>query len=249
MERDSLTETRFVAGYQSGRILVLEEIERAYFPSGYSRRNFKVQCECGTVFSATSDNISRMSKNDCQCLKDPLGMSGTRPYQCWYDMVRRCTAEHRPRFEDYGGRGITYCDKWKTFEGFWEDMQEGYSDELSLNRINNNGNYEKANCEWATDSVQVHNRRKRSKTTLKTIGGNYRSRDDSMYARISITVCGVQKDIYLGTFSTEKEIAEAYDFASEILYGDRPNGTIETREIIKTKVKRRLARRGLHDGD
>ncbi len=74
-------------------------------------------------------------------------------------MRRRCTEKKQKSYPDYGGRGITYDEKWFTFEGFWEDMQYGYSDELTLDRINNDGNYCKENCRWATRLEQSRNKR------------------------------------------------------------------------------------------
>lgn len=83
-------------------------------------------------------------------------MSKSRPWYIYSSMKQRCKDKNN---SSYGGRGITYCDKWETFNGFWEDMGKGYKENLSLDRINNNENYCKENCRWVTIEQQANNRR------------------------------------------------------------------------------------------
>lgn len=91
--------------------------------------------------------------------KKTHNMSNTRPYRIWQGMKTRCNNEKEPEYPRYGGKGITYDSKWEVFEGFWEDMQEGYSDDKTLDRINSKGNYEKYNCRWATYEEQNNNKK------------------------------------------------------------------------------------------
>jgi len=86
--------------------------------------------------------------------KTPLPSSGSRPRRIWAGMKNRCKDK---KLKNYGGKGITYDPKWETFAGFWEDMHEGYADNLSIDRIDSNGNYCKANCRWATSKQQMAN--------------------------------------------------------------------------------------------
>lgn len=74
-------------------------------------------------------------------------------------MKGRCNNKNDDRYTDYGGRGIKYDPKWEKFDGFWEDMEEGYADNLSLDRIDVNGDYTKENCRWATSKQQSRNMR------------------------------------------------------------------------------------------
>jgi hypothetical protein len=87
------------------------------------------------------------------------GMSRTRIYHIWLAMNARTSCPKHAEYKNYGGRGIKVCKEWKEFMNFYNDMIEGYKNMLTIDRIDNDGDYCKSNCRWVTKSEQTKNRR------------------------------------------------------------------------------------------
>ena len=87
-------------------------------------------------------------------------MSGTRLYSIWSGLKGRCNNPNDPRYDRYGGRGISVCEEWNTsFQSFYDwAISNGYSEDLTIDRIDNDGNYEPTNCKWSTSKEQCNNR-------------------------------------------------------------------------------------------
>lgn len=92
--------------------------------------------------------------------------TGTKEYRTWTRMKERCFNENFIGFHDYGGRGISVCERWLKFENFFEDMGNSPSTKHSLDRIDNDGNYEPGNCRWATNLQQKANTRRTIHITM-----------------------------------------------------------------------------------
>lgn len=117
-------------------------------------------CFCGKEFKVSLDNLKR-NTNSCGCTRYKYShqMTATRLYYIWSNMIQRCTNSKNKNYHHYGGRGISVCTKWQKFSGFYKDVKLGYKDNLTLERINVNGNYCKQNCRWATIKEQSLNKR------------------------------------------------------------------------------------------
>ncbi|MDD3229176.1 MAG: hypothetical protein PHE09_08145 [Oscillospiraceae bacterium] len=124
-------------------------------------------CECGNTTVVKYGHLKSGAVQSCGCMKkEPkthgLTTDGNRPriYGIWEGMKQRCSNPNVDRYNRYGGRGITVCDEWQEdFKTFYDwAMANGYQDDLTIDRKDNNGNYEPGNCRWVTNADNIRNR-------------------------------------------------------------------------------------------
>jgi hypothetical protein len=158
-----------IAGRRSGKLTVL-----SFAGVGGKRKGaiWLCRCDCGRTKEIAAENIKRGKAKSCGCASNEFrsksltvhGQSRTKggkpsgAWASWNAMISRCTQPSNGQYHDYGGRGISVCERWSNFENFYSDMGDR-PEGMSLDRIDPNGNYGPANCRWSTPKEQTANRR------------------------------------------------------------------------------------------
>lgn len=151
-------------GEKYGRLTVLNRE-----PNGKAHNTrWKCECQCGNIVIVYASSLRSGATQSCGCLwkerATKHNMYGTRIYCIWDGMKSRCYNKNHRAFKNYGGRGIKICDEWLDKENgivnFYNwAVQNGYKDNLSIDRIDVNGNYEPNNCRWVDNKTQSNNKR------------------------------------------------------------------------------------------
>ncbi len=154
-------------GNKYGWLVVVKDL-----PDRKSKRVVLCQCQCGMFVSRWLGMLRATKKrsrvSSCGCARRGAvnkafkhGMSETKEFTAWIGLLGRCDNKNNSRYASYGGRGVTVCDRWReSFTNFYADMGAKPPGAYSLDRIDNDGNYEPGNCRWATDTQQVYNTRR-----------------------------------------------------------------------------------------
>lgn len=165
-----------LTGKTFGRLHVMErdiEYEKEYLKTHKYKCTFwKCKCECGNIKTIYANSLINNKTTSCGCYRKEQrlisnikhGLSHSRIKRIYYNMYERCYNKKNPRYNDYGGRGIKICDEWIDKENglinFYEwAINNGYKDDLTIDRIDVNGNYEPNNCRWLTNLEQQYNKR------------------------------------------------------------------------------------------
>lgn len=150
-------------GDRFGRLTV---IERDYQKSNHDTW-WRCKCDCGNILSVRTSHLIHGKTKSCGCIRierivslnKKHGQSGKSIHNVWMTIIARCDNPRSSIYERYGGRSITYCKEWAEFSVFYEwALANGYKEGLTLDRINNDGNYEPNNCRWVDMKAQSRNR-------------------------------------------------------------------------------------------
>lgn len=200
------------------------------------------KCDCGTIKTVKKAKLISNRTTSCGCRKREVGrthgMSNSCEFKCWTNMKKRCLNKNSKAYKHYGGRGITICKTWRdSFEAFYRDMghkPKGYT----LERVDNNGNYEPGNCKWANRKQQAKNRR-----VARLLTHNNRTENIADWSRITgLSTSAIDYRLKTGmtvseALTTPKSVNRAYISA-----------TLSKKELIELRKNIKRTRDRVRDG-
>lgn len=155
-----------LSGQVFGKLTVLKRIGTTTKRSAL----WKCKCECGRTTAVITRDLNSGNTRSCGCLHQPHGHARknklTPEFRSWQQMLERCNRPKHKSYAYYGGRGITVCPEWLDFAQFIKDVGYKPTPQHTLDRINNDGNYEPGNVRWATRWEQAHNCRPRKRKKM-----------------------------------------------------------------------------------
>ena len=160
-----------ITGEIFGRLTVIEPADSHKSPCGHTETRWKCLCDCGKYINTATGRLRSGGVKSCGCFSveatkkrntthgHTINNKESVEFRAWLSMRGRCSRSSHHAYHNYGGRGISVCNRWDDFGNFFSDMGERPSDKHSLERKNNNKDYYKENCRWATRKEQTRNRR------------------------------------------------------------------------------------------
>jgi hypothetical protein len=160
-----------MSGQRFGRLVAISPADRPLMAADSCKR-WLCECDCGhrKLISGARLRAGRIESCGCLYRSKNHGMSGLREYRIWRGMLHRCNSPSNIGYHNYGGRGISVCERWMEFSNFHADMGSPPTSKHTLDRINGDGNYEPNNCRWADRATQSRNGRR-----ARTISANGRA--------------------------------------------------------------------------
>lgn len=226
-QKHDLTNQKF------GRLTALYTV-----PNNTHRTRWHCVCDCGNTKDVLQQNLLNGHVKSCGCFlserngeriteynrtigREMHGETKTRLYRIWISIKTRCFYENSDSYKNYGGRGITICQEWvESFESFrsWA-MSNGYSDKLTIDRIDVDGDYCPDNCRWVSMSVQEFNKRTLQRNTSGRTGVSFNKKDKRWVAYISFD----KQFHFLGSFKCVEDAIKARESAEIKFYGSKSN--------------------------
>jgi len=211
-----------LTGHTYGRLTVIKEVEPYVSPKGHKKPKYLCQCSCGNNIETVASSLRHGVTKSCGCLRKEVtskrmtthGLTKSKEHNTWAKIKQRCYNPNSEFYNDYGGRGITVAPQWvNNFEQFLEDVgpaPEG--DNVSIDRIDTNGNYEPGNVRWVCSyRIQAITRRKRKDNKSGHTGVHWYAPYSKWQANIGVN----NKLINLGYFDTKEEAITARRAAEE----------------------------------